>query len=181
MCSNSGLLEEHSSFPEGDLSKVWSKEKVPSRLRTLTSHLQNLVADIADILLAAVLGNVPRLVALVTPVHSFIQTPSVLAIEVLSSFCNLHAMKHKNCTKKDDYLFSSSRHSLAKCPYLHRFSNLSTSPQIPPVALETLACPIFPPSASSTFPASPRMGQPGVAWAFSCKVSDPKRELFKFF
>ena len=100
MCSNSGLLEEHSSFPEGELSKVWSKEKVPSRLRTLTSHIQNLVADIADILLAAVLGNVPRLVALVTPVHSFIQTPSVLAIEVLSSFCNLHAMKHKNCTKK---------------------------------------------------------------------------------
>ena len=41
-----------------------------------------LVANIADILLATILCNMPRLVALVTPANTTIQTPLVLAMRV---------------------------------------------------------------------------------------------------
>ena len=41
-----------------------------------------LIANIADVFLTAILSNVPRLVALVTPAKTFIQHPLVLAMRV---------------------------------------------------------------------------------------------------
>ena len=53
-----------------------------------------LVANIADVFLTAILSNVPRLVALVTPAKTFIQHPLVLSMRV----------KHHNARNTQKYL-----------------------------------------------------------------------------
>ena len=93
---------------------------------------QYLVADVTDIFLGAIFRNVARLVALVTPVSKIF---IVLATQITcrASLAPL-TIVNNNFTKltkllspliiisdmslRLSYLFSSSRHSLAKCPYL---------------------------------------------------------------
>ena len=79
-----------------------------------------LVANIADVFLTAILCNVPRLVALVTPASTYIQRPLVLTM------CFKHYYPRNKSVERLD-LFSSSRHSLAKCPYLGKKYTINTS------------------------------------------------------
>ena len=94
-------------------------------------------------------------------------------------------------------LFSSSRHSLAKCPYLgemntfmnHNCTTLCSTlvgfSRNLPVALETLACSIFPAasptttSTTSSFPPSSWVWQSCVAGALPRKVANPEKQLIK--